>query len=926
MDAEDIEVAPKQRRARAAAATGRPSLLDYLDEAEKDAPANKYCAKIDLSNEADVEQFFVGKLLVDLGYRNSELKLKDVLPNRLVARGSKKEAFRPDYLIEAGGRPRWVLDAKSPDEGVDSWTYQAAGYAHGVNQEYEDSNPCQYYALTNGIEFKLYRWDLRNAVLRLGFADFDDSNPRFHELVGLLAAPVVRKGWTSARQGKGDTAVLRHPSVGEVKSIFNTCHRLIWKTEKLNPQAAFFEFTKVMFVKLWEDRKLHLDANLGPLIAKHNPIPRSSIIFSTQWIDLMESSGADNPIDTLLFKKLSLELAEAVDRGKKKEIFPPGERIRLSSGTLRLVVERLQHVDMFGIDEDLNGRLFETFLSATMRGDALGQYFTPRSIVKLMTKIAAPHAGRDRIDRVIDACCGTGGFLIEALADMRAQVNSNQSLADGERKRLLDSIANDSIFGIDAGREPPLARIARINMYLHGDGGSRIYALDSLNKRGESLATSDLSTRREVEEYQALLKDVAQSSARQFDIALTNPPFAMDYQQSLEQERRILDLYDLSHFGLEGTIKKRSSLRSSTMFIERYADLLRPGGALVTVIDDAILGGSKYGFARDYIRSRYMIRAVISLPGDAFRRAGARAKTSILVLRRRGPGESGQPAAFMSQCQYVGLDDVPPKTRQSQALAARQRADDEMASVIADYERFLGGESGSWLVPADKLGDRLDAKSCLPRPDDVERTWLAAGLDVRLLSQVVDRVETGILSPARVSDKSLSMIRVTYSGIAERAEEVLAKELTYANVQRPAVGDIVVSHINAVQGSIGVVTNDLDGAVVSPEFTVLRVRDPDFDPWFVWAYLRSPEARARMVSDSTGVGRHRIGWDTLKGLPIPKFDPDKQRSWGSDLARSILALREAEAHRLAVSREIGSVLNLDNDWAVTQLQAAKPPR
>jgi len=44
-------------------------------------------------------------------------------------------------------------------------------------------------------------------------------------------------------------------------------------------------------------------------------------------------------------------------------------------------VRRLEHTFLFGIDVDLNGRLFETFLSATMRGKDLGQFFTPRSIV-----------------------------------------------------------------------------------------------------------------------------------------------------------------------------------------------------------------------------------------------------------------------------------------------------------------------------------------------------------------------------------------------------------------------------------------------------------------------------------------------------------------------------------------------------------------
>ena len=108
---------------------------------------------------------------------------------------------------------------------------------------------------------------------------------------------------------------------------------------------------------------------------------------------------------------------------------------------------------MFGIDEDLNGRLFETFLSATMRGRDLGQFFTPRSVVKMMTQLADLQVNRDRQDRVIDACCGSGGFLIEALTIMRNKIRENDSLTPHEKIAVLDKVCNESIYGIDFGKK-----------------------------------------------------------------------------------------------------------------------------------------------------------------------------------------------------------------------------------------------------------------------------------------------------------------------------------------------------------------------------------------------------------------------------------------------------------------------------------------
>src|SRR5690606_3580383 len=116
-----------------------------------------------------------------------------------------------------------------------------------------------------------------------------------------------------------------------------------------------------------------------------------------------------------------------------------------------------------------------------------------------------------------------------------------------------------------------------------------------------------------------------------FDLVLTNPPFSMDYSRDDPEERDILKDYELLTWGG----RERSALRSAVMFIERYHDLLRPGGRLLTVIDDGVLGGKKMGFVRDYIRERFIISAVISLHGDAFQRAGARVKTSILCLTKK---------------------------------------------------------------------------------------------------------------------------------------------------------------------------------------------------------------------------------------------------------------------------------------------------
>ncbi len=121
---------------------------------------------------------------------------------------------------------------------------------------------------------------------------------------------------------------------------------------------------------------------------------------------------------------------------------------------------------------------------------------------------------------------------------MRGQIYANASLTKTERQQLLEEVANEAIFGIDAGREPPITRIARINMYLHGDGGSRSYMTDGLRRIPQPSGADPIEVSREIDELRALLAD-----GTGFDVVLTNPPFSMDYSADDPDEHEVLDSY-----------------------------------------------------------------------------------------------------------------------------------------------------------------------------------------------------------------------------------------------------------------------------------------------------------------------------------------------------------------------------------------------
>ncbi len=772
--------------------------------------------------------------------------------------------------------------------------------------------------MTSGLLTRVYVWDQEEPVLSLRFGDFVEGNAKYRALTELLNADSARNGWKEQRQSrvsKAPTHLLSRPNMDVVKKAFLRCHRIIWKSEKMSPQAAFVEFAKLLFIKLWEDRRLRDDPQLMALIGRGEALPAEEVRFSTKWVE-GQLANDPHPIDSILFGRLVEFLEEEIEQRKRKRIFDRNERLRLSPGTAKRVVEELQHYYLFGIDEDLNGRMFEAFLTATMRGQALGQFFTPRSIVKLIARLSNLHAGPDHIDRVIDACCGTGGFLIEALTEMRRQVWDNQALTRAQRDKLLNEVANEAIFGIDAGRDPMIARIARINMYLHGDGGSRIYMTDALRHPPQPSQADTPEIKSEVRELANLL-----SLRRvEFDVCLSNPPFSMDYSSTVPEEAEVLEMFALTTFGG----KRRRSLKSSVMFVERYWQLLRNGGRLLTVIDDSVLGGKNYGEVRTFIREHFIIRGIISLHGDAFQRSGARAKTSVIYLEKRAPDDTSQPAIFVFESRYIGLDDVVPKTRPSVAEEARTKAAEEIDEIATAFDDYLQGKSGSWLVPADRLADRLDAKSLLPwTVDELQSEWKDKGVDSEILESLVDVIEQHV---AIEPYSRYTFLRITYEGFAEIGDVALGREISYSKIGRAQAGDIVVSNINAVNKAICVVPDEMSGLLVSNEYTVLRLKQGiDADPLYIWSVLRSTAVIAQWLSAGTGVGRTRVDWDVLRKQRIPLLKSKRQHEIGQMYRAAEELGRRMRQLRVQANEALGN-LQLESDIAKDRLARAKPPR
>jgi len=399
----------------------------------------------------------------------------------------------------------------------------------------------------------------------------------------------------------------------------------------------------------------------------------------------------------------------------------------------------------------------------------------------------------------------------------------------------------------------------------------------------------------------------------------------MSYSEDRAEQQEILEDYDLRKFEYTGSRDGRKSLRTSVMFLERYNDLLKPGAELITIMDDSVLSGKSRKFARNWIRQNYIIKAVISLPGDAFQRVGARQKTSVLYLKKKESPDEEQPAVFMDECVAMGLEDKPQRTPESERKEAKEATQQEIESMIDKFRRFENGEEGPWLVESDKVTGRLDVKYCRPHSNPAQKIWEEKGIPMKELGEIVELVDESV-KPEESPNEEFTFLEISYKGDARKGKEKIGRDINYSSVNTAQPGDIIISHINAVHGSICVLPEKLGSVIVSKEYSILRVDEEEIDPQYLKLLLRSPEFRAMMLSVTTGGGRHRVEWGSIKGLSIPILDIEKQKEVTDKIREADRIRKKADQIEENAIDDMEDKLGLTNEQADHRLKAAEPPQ
>lgn len=410
----------------------------------------------------------------------------------------------------------------------------------------------------------------------------------------------------------------------EMIAALRKCHDTLWGGGKLSPPQAFGELCKILYLKIADELKPRKNGEPYQVQVRSGETP-------AQLLDRM----------TRLYNE---------HRRKAPDIL--NTDLIAEPATMMLLVEHIQSINFSGTDVDVKGLAFEMYMDSFFKGD-FGQYFTPRSLIRFSVELL----GLEPTDTVCDPACGSGGFLLHALESVRERAAEYHSPGSAEHYALWHGFALNNLFGIEINEE--IARVAKMNMVLHGDGHTNIVRHDALDSE------------------KALKRLNKAFSFNSFDVVLTNPPFGAKVRLD---ERPFIASFILGNtWSKRGKGKPRKTQSSEILFIERVWQLLKTGtGRAAIVLPDGILTNSRTGYVRQYIFDHFQVLAIVSLPIAAFMHYGAGVKASIVFLRKLGRDEKPQDDVpfFLAEASLVGYD------------ATGREAPDQLPEILEAYRKY----------------------------------------------------------------------------------------------------------------------------------------------------------------------------------------------------------------------------------------------
>lgn len=292
----------------------------------------------------------------------------------------------------------------------------------------------------------------------------------------------------------------------------------------------------------------------------------------------------NHPTYGLFIDLKTLHSAQAPQRAALvREVFDGSNNYMKSGYAMRKVINQLNGFDFNNSDDrHIFGTIYESILVELRDAGNKGEFYTPRAITELMTRMTNPRLG----EKVLDPAAGTGGFLSAAIDHIRE--NDVRTLDD-------EAVLQKSITGWEY--KPVSYVLGLTNLILHGIDVPDYHYRDSLKTEYNSIGPK-----------------------QQVEVILANPPFGAGIAEGVETN-------------FPASFRCRES---ADLFIILFIQLLKPGGRCAIVLPDGCITGDGY---KERIREKLLtdcnLHTIVRLPQSTFHPATV--STNLLFFEKGTP-------------------------------------------------------------------------------------------------------------------------------------------------------------------------------------------------------------------------------------------------------------------------------------------------
>ena len=706
------------------------------------------------------------------------------------------DSKNPDFLIYESGTDRILalIEAKRPSISIDIAKKQAIEfYAKPLN--------IPIIFLFNGNSFLAITKDEKAIKIdNIEISDFVNEQTLIKLIENNFEIDSIPNGIGISKD--------------ELLKKFKKANDLLRKAGLRDGYERFSVFSDLLFLKLKDDFEDYGEISISNI----------DIEKACNWKKLMSKTPKIMKENFQLSSSEVKSYLEDTIKPKLKQkygdVFESSLNIK-DEGILIELIELIDSIPFTQIDSDVKGDAFEYFLKNVTNGNkGLGEYYTPRHIIKMIIQLLNPVFG----NKIYDSCCGTGGFLLECYKYLAKN-------SDMTKQQVKDVIQKESIYGCEL---TSTARISKMNMVLFGDGHSNI-----------------------VQDNCLLQKNIKKEY---FDITVSNIP----YSQNVD----------------EGNFYKFPSKKGDSVFIQHLWESTKKGGKMCVIVPDTFLYDLKdVSKIRQEIINESMELIIISLPRGVFN-PYTPTKTSIIYARKRTDEEISKNKHFQQAYFYVIDNDGFELDSKRKPIEGPSDCTKFLMSYNdnPDYRYIEQGKATN--VSYDMI--KLNNYNLFPYMYMEDKPQNLYTKTLKTLSDfIVERNEKFNIKKFKNLSEECAILSVTKNGIyineIYTAEEIFELSQKYIRVYN---NDFVYNPHRVNIGSIGIVPNLHKNMYVPQIYPVFYLNNKKIPNYYLLKLLKKTEYKKIINHYCLGGARADLKLDWLKKIQIelPTEQEEKQIS------------------------------------------------